>query len=358
MNFLDELKASLPYSSTITKRQSDEILLDIAAEVELGASFDDILVDLATEDYSKDRKISSILKSLKADLGYLEVEDILLKYRVISQDEYILVKNSSNLGAAIRNIIDLREEGKDFFRWLKNYLLAPIIIIALGFILQIPLTEALMRILNNEIIPAITASKGVAPLVHLPFYMENTLWTYFFAGGFFLLCAGVWAGGVYVYKRDPAFIYKTFTIKFYDDFFYFFKIMDMMKKAQPTLTVDAIFEEMGDSIDNDGIKKFFLSMGEKKDEFWFDFQQINAPFGVVKKIRKYEEHDTLFKELNFIVEGKKKGFLWFLKTKRDARMDSIHKWTSKTLLMLSYSFVLFYILITVTSFVGVIVTML
>ncbi|MDD5373327.1 MAG: hypothetical protein PHO62_07885 [Sulfurimonas sp.] len=358
MSFLNDLGSLSSFNAfTLTKRQSDELLQDIAAEIEIGANFDDILFDLATEDYSKNRKVSAVLKAIASDLEYLEIEDILLKYKIISHDEYVLVKNSNNLAAAIRNIIDLREEGRRFFAWTKNYLLTPGVIAAAGVVLQIPLTETLSKILYTEIIPAITASKGSAPFVVLPFYMENTLWVYVFAALFFVIVGGIWGAWRYLYNTNPAFVYKHFEIKFYDDFFYYFKVIDIIKKSQPTLTVDVIFEEIGQSVSNERIKRFFLDMGEKKDDFWFDFERFGAPFGVVKKIKKYEEHDALFKELNFVENGKKKGFLWFLKTKRDSKMESIYKWTHKVLLMSAYTFVLFYILMTVVAFVGAIVSM-
>lgn len=357
MKFLENFQIVLPFSSSLTGRESDELLQDIAAEIELGANFDDVLLDLATQDYSRNFKVSSILKAITSELVYLQVEDVLLKYRIISEDEYVLIKNSTNLAAAIRNIIDLRDEGRVYFKWLKDYLLAPFIVVLMGFIVQIPLTTGISSILFGDIIPAITASKGSAPFIYLPFYMTEPIWTYVFLGVFLTLFAGIWIFLVSMYQRNPAWIYRLFALKFYDDFFYYFKIIDIMKKSQPTLTLDAIFEEIGEYIKNDGLKRFFLDMGEKKEDFWFEFERLGAPYTVVKKIRSSEVHDTFFKELNYLVDGKKKGFLWFLKTKRDTRMNSINKWTQKSVLMFAYSFVLFYILMTVASFVSAVVTM-
>jgi len=98
-------------------------------------------------------------------------------------------------------------------------------------------------------------------------------------------------------------------------------------------------------------------MGARGDEFFKDFERINAPRTVVNKIKKAERYNTLWEQMNYfdIEYGERKGFVKFLKSKRDSRMKLIQKWVSKPLTYSAYGFLIIYFGITVASIVKAIV---
>ncbi|MDD3465944.1 MAG: hypothetical protein PHE67_02255 [Campylobacterales bacterium] len=354
----NSLIAFLNTKVVFSKRESDEIIAAIAAEMELGSDFISVLDDLANQDYKNDKKVSSLLKEIKNMVANsaTPLEDILLMYGLIERKEHILIKHSSNLVFAMLNILELRENGKTFNPWLSKFIATPFLIVLAGLVLQIPLAAYFMDMFYNDIFPAIQNKKaGEAITPSFPFFLENLIWTKIFLFLYLSLAISLFLGYVYSLKYKVELVYKYLATKFYDDFYYYFRVMDIMKKAQPDLTTDAIFIEMGEHGESDSIRFFFKKMGEKAENFYEDFREIHAPEGVSMKIKRGEQYNTLWDTMNYEEDGLRKGFVWYLQKKRDNKIKLISTWLSKPTVMLSYMLVLAYISITIGSFIIAIV---
>lgn len=349
-----ELNILLNPSRYFNKKESDEVLSSIVAEMELGSDFIKVIEDLIHQDFKKNKKISGLLQEIKNLLENTStsIEDALLMYNLIYQKEYILIKHSSNLAFAFVNILELRENGKEFNNWLLKFILTPFLIILFGFIIQIPLSSYFMDIFYNDIYPSIQGKRaGDVIKPSFPFFLENLIWTKIFLGTYLTTAISLFVSYIYIEKNKIEILYKYFTTKFYDDFYYYFRLMDIMKKAEPHLTTDDIFIEMGAFAETNSMHLFFKNMGEKGEQFYKDFELIHSPSNVVMKIKRGEQYNTLWDTMNYEEDGNKKGFVWFLKNKRDTKLKLIHLWFNKPVVLISYFFVLSYIGITIGSFI-------
>ncbi|MDD3466313.1 MAG: hypothetical protein PHE67_04110 [Campylobacterales bacterium] len=350
----NEWAALIHPSRFFSRKESDEILSSIVAEMELGSDFISVIENLILQDYKKNKKISGLLQEIKNLIinTSTPIEDALLMYRLIYKKEYILIKHSSNLVFAFTNILDLRENGKVFNNWLFKFLLTPFLIILFGLIIQIPLSSYFMGMFFNDIYPAIQSTRAGGIITpSFPFFLENLIWTKFFLMCYIAIAVVlVWAYR-YVEENRAELMYGFFPTKFYDDFYYYFRVMDIMKKAQQDLTSDAIFLEMGEYAESDSMAVFFKSMGERAEGFYKDFDEIAAPATVVMKIKRGEQYNTLWNTMNYEEHGERKGLVWFLRKKRDNKINLINTWASKSVVMFSYMLVIAYIGVTVGSFI-------
>lgn len=341
------------FSPTLNENQSDDVLFSIIAEMELGNRFDSVISELAQTDYAKNKKIHYILKEIEDLLENTDssIEEILTKYGVIYKDESVLIKHSKNLLFAFTKIAENRTEGKVFLKWVMSFALPPLGIVFIGLLIQIPLSEYFMGIFYSEILPEAERTKDYILDPNFPFYLKNLIWPKVFL--LVYVSVIVLAVVMYrtIYKTNVSLIYKYNKVKFYDDFFYFFKIMDSMKKAESFLTTDQIFRHFSKNFDKSSLRTFFYEMGENASEFYKYFEKIQAPETVTLKIKKSEMYNTTWNNMNYEINGARRGFVWFLKRKRDAKIKMWDTWFRKILNMSAYTIVLIYIASTVGAFI-------
>jgi len=338
MSIIRELKASFS-PSYLSIRDSEEILLDLIAELSNHNKLELIMEELSSYTYKgKKQKITRII-SEELSNG-IQVEDSFLKYGLIENDEYMLLKRALSTQEGLEHIITFRKEGSQFFVFLSKVFLPLYLFVLFGISSFLITSPMLKNFLNTEVAPIVSMKKNYDVEFDLPVFIEDesimqiTLFFYLMIS--FLV--------VYIFKKyrkeNIRVLYKLTNILFYDDFIKYMTIASSMKKSIGTS--DQIFEDLSNQSEV-GLKPTFTDLYERGSDFYESFQQLNAPYRIVSQLRRNEENSKFWENLDNTIE--------YVKKLRADRINFFTKYFSKIIFLLGFLIFMFCLMLPVVYFI-------
>ena len=338
MSIIREIKAS--FSSTfLSLRDSEEILLDLIAELSNHNRLELIMEELSSYTYKgKKQKITRIISE---ELNHgIQIEDSFLKYGLIENDEYMLLKRALSTKEGLMHVVTFRKEGSQFFVFLSKLFLPLYLFILFGLTSFLITSPMLKNFLNTEVAPIVSMKKNYDVTFDLPAFIEDesimqiALLLYLMIS--FLI--------IYIFRKykreDIKVLYKLTNILFYDDFIKYMTIASSMKKSKGNS--DQIFEDLSNQSEI-GLKPFFRDLFERGSDFYESFQKLNAPYRIVSQLRRNEENSKFWENLDKTIE--------YVKLLRADRINFFIKYFSKIAFLLGFVIFMFCLMMPVVFFI-------
>ncbi len=269
------------FQKKISKRDSLTILKSIRALTRLGYSFAEAIKIQNTIEEGANKKIFNHIV-LQIDVNNIPIEDVLLKYGVIGNSEYLILQNSKDIKQSLDNIIQIRSISNNFLKTITKLFVFPFV----GLIVGLLVVHLLLPVIKkpvDELIQIAKIKHGVEidSTLGIPkafFYIQHPEWTYYIFGSIvIIILISIFAFKHYS-QNNPSVLYKILPLKAYDDLPYIFILMRSLNKGG--LDMYSIATILEKSKLNKGWKKFFKTIRKQVDDnkpLYVVFQKFNFP---------------------------------------------------------------------------------
>lgn len=327
MSFLKDIKA-LYRQSLLSTRDSDEILLDLKAELTNHNNLSMILEELSSHTYREKKQKVMRLVFERVESGE-NIEDIFLFHGIIEKDEYLLLKRALSTSSGIEAVITFRKEGSQFFEFFRKIFLPAMLFVFFGLASLLFTVPLLKNFLNTEVAPLVSMKKNFTVEFDLPIFMKEEIYLYMTIGVYMLIIGIVWSIFAHYKKTNIGKLYKMSNIMFYDDFIKYFTIASSMKKSGASS--DQIFEDLSFQA-AEGLQSTFNDMFIRGSDFYESLELLNAPYRIVSVMRRNEENSTFWTHLDATID--------YVKGLRNDKVDFYVKYFSKAAFLLGFIFLM------------------